>query len=87
MQALVAEVPAQSYKFVVNSTLIQHASVPGASEKVADTASRGMHAASGALWNSEKDGMWSFKWGAEDGSGENRGFDVVINIVWIASQG
>lgn len=39
-----------------------------------------MHSAAGAYWNSEKDGMWSFKY---DG-GEKKGLDVVINVMWIA---
>ncbi|MCJ1225119.1 hypothetical protein MMC12_001768 [Toensbergia leucococca] len=41
---------------------------------------RGMHSATGAYWNNEKDGMWSFKY---DG-GEGKGFDVVISVVWIS---
>lgn len=40
-----------------------------------------MHSATGAYWNSEKDGMWSFKWdGKEEGE---RGFDVVVSVVWV----
>ncbi|KAL2041070.1 hypothetical protein N7G274_006014 [Stereocaulon virgatum] len=41
---------------------------------------RGMHSASGAYWNNEKDGMWSFKYE----KGGSRGFDVVVSIVWIS---
>ena len=42
-----------------------------------------MHTASGAYWNNDKDGMWSFKYdGAEGGKG--KGFDVVVSIIWIA---
>jgi len=41
---------------------------------------RGMHSATGAYWNNEKDGMWSFKYEA----GEAKGFDVVISILWIS---
>ena len=41
---------------------------------------RGMHSASGAYWNNERDGMWSCKWDAEGG----RGFDVVVSVVWIS---
>ena len=82
MESLVAAVRPQSYKFVVYSTLIQQAhEAPG---DTAEAPIRGMHAASGALWNSEKDGMFSFKYGVDDGPGEKRGFDVVINVVWIA---
>ena len=43
-------------------------------------ARRGMHSATGAYWNGEKDGMWSFK----SEGGEGRGFDVVISVVWIS---
>ena len=39
-----------------------------------------MHSATGAFWNNEKDGMWSFKY---DG-GVSKGFDVVISVVWIS---
>lgn len=42
---------------------------------------RGMHSASGAYWNNERDGMWSWKYtGAEA-----KGMDVVVNVVWIAA--
>ena len=85
LQSLVATVPPQSFKFVVYSTIIQHAPGRGLSEGNTDSTSRGMHAASAALWNSEKDGMWSFRYGAEDGEGGKRGFDVVITVVWIAT--
>lgn len=67
--------PGQSqWKFVVNSTIIQHR---GGDETKA--ARRGMHAAAGAYWNNEKDGMWSFKY---DGA-ERMGLDVVVGIVWV----
>jgi hypothetical protein len=41
---------------------------------------RGMHSATGAYWNNEKDGMWSFKY--EEAAG--KGMDVVISVTWIA---
>ncbi|KAI9773903.1 MAG: hypothetical protein M1840_006129 [Geoglossum simile] len=41
---------------------------------------RGMHSATGAYWNNEKDGMWSFKY--EEAAG--RGMDVVVSVIWIA---
>lgn len=41
---------------------------------------RGMHSATGAYWNEETDGMWSYKY---DG-GEAKGLDVVIMLIWIA---
>ncbi|KAI9701565.1 MAG: hypothetical protein M1836_001621 [Candelina mexicana] len=41
---------------------------------------RGMHSATGAYWNNERDGMWNFKYEAI----ENRGLDVVVSIIWIA---
>lgn len=40
---------------------------------------RGMHSASGAYWNNEKDGMWSFKYEAA----EAKGLDVVVGVIWI----
>ncbi|MCJ1389193.1 hypothetical protein MMC18_002048 [Xylographa bjoerkii] len=42
---------------------------------------RGMHSASGAYWNKEKDGSWSYKF---DG-GDVREFDVVITVIWVAT--
>lgn len=41
---------------------------------------RGMHSASGAYWNNEKDGMWSHKYEG----GEGKGMDVVVSVMWIA---
>jgi dynein light chain Tctex-type 1 len=77
LQKLVRETTSESqaqpqYKYIVNSTIIQRA--PGRDEK-----GRGMHAASGAYWNNEKDGMWGFKYEAADG----KGLDVVVGIVWV----
>ena len=47
----------------------------------AAVARRGMHSATGAFWDSQKDGMWSFKY---EGGEEGRGFDVVVSVVWIS---
>ena len=41
---------------------------------------RGMHSASGAYWNNEKDGMWSHK----SEGGEGKGMDIVVSVMWIA---
>jgi hypothetical protein len=65
-----------SYKYVVNSTIIQHHASP---TEAGTGGRRGMHSAQGAYWNSEKDGMWSYKWDAA----EKKGLDVVIMVVWI----
>ena len=40
---------------------------------------RGMHSASGAYWNNDRDGMWSHKYEG----GEGKGMDIVISIMWI----
>ena len=40
---------------------------------------RGMHSASGAYWNNERDGMWSFKYEG----GEGKGMDIVVSVMWI----
>ena len=40
---------------------------------------RGMHSATGAFWNNERDGMWSHKY-----EEEGKGFDVVISVIWIS---
>ena len=78
------------FKYAVNSTIIQHAptfqrtaesdSAEEQTTSLAKVGRRGMHSAAGAYWNSEKDGMWSFKY---DG-GEKKGLDVVINVMWIS---
>jgi hypothetical protein len=41
---------------------------------------RGMHSATGAYWNEETDGMWSYKYEG----GEGKGMDVIIMLIWIA---
>jgi len=61
-----------SYKFAVSATIIQNG-LPGASK-------RGMNVSMGAFWNSETDGLWSYKYD----SGEKIGLDVVVNIIWMA---
>lgn len=38
-----------------------------------------MHAASGAFWSNEKDGMWSYKYSAA----EKKGLDVVVGVIWV----
>jgi hypothetical protein len=68
----------------VNSTIVQHApptkSDSGSGNPVEFAGKRGMHSASGAFWNNEKDGMWSYKYpGAED-----KGLDVVVCILWFS---
>lgn len=39
---------------------------------------RGMHSATGGYWNEKTDGMWSYKY-----EGDDKGFDVVIMLIWI----
>jgi hypothetical protein len=41
---------------------------------------RGMHSATGAFWNNDKDGLWNYKYE----SGEGKGLDVVVTIIWIS---
>jgi hypothetical protein len=80
-----------SYKFAVNSTIVQHV-VPnsqvgksgGSDDKSASgdkglAGRRGMHSAMRAYWNEKTDGMWSFKY-----DGENKGLDVVVMVIWVA---
>ncbi|EME44506.1 hypothetical protein DOTSEDRAFT_53585 [Dothistroma septosporum NZE10] len=72
------------YKFIVNATIIQHLSDPrGGQETTGDARKvgrRGMHSASGAFWNNEKDGMWSYKYEG----GEGKGMDIVVSVMWVA---
>ena len=96
LKSLISESPSQAkYKFAVNSTIIQHLSDPrsegaeesdgvkkenGVGEEGNKVGRRGMHSASGAYWNNERDGMWSHKF---DG-GEGKGMDIVVCVMWIA---
>ncbi|KAF1849838.1 uncharacterized protein K460DRAFT_399947 [Cucurbitaria berberidis CBS 394.84] len=66
-----------AYKYIANSTVIQHIGSPSEPEK---HGRRGMHSAVGAFWNNEKDGTYSYKW---EGA-EKKGMDIVITITWIA---
>jgi hypothetical protein len=95
LRALISEstpsgASAPSYKFAINSTIVQHV-VPnsqlgksgGTDEKSASgekglAGRRGMHSAMRAYWNEKTDGMWSFKY-----DGENKGLDVVIMVIWV----
>lgn len=52
----------------------------GASSTAPTKGRRGMHSATGAYWNNETDGMWSFKYEG----GEARGMDVVVCVIWVA---
>ncbi|KAF2794681.1 dynein light chain, cytosolic [Melanomma pulvis-pyrius CBS 109.77] len=65
------------YKYITNSTIIQHIGSPSESQA---SGRRGMHSAVGAYWNNEKDGTYSYKW---EGA-EKIGMDIVISITWIA---
>jgi hypothetical protein len=84
--------PAPTYKFAINSTIVQHV-VPtsqlnkpaapsteqqGASKK-GQVGRRGMHSATAGYWNEKTDGMWSYKW-----DGDAKGLDVVIMLIWMA---
>ncbi|KAF4211945.1 hypothetical protein CNMCM8980_001753 [Aspergillus fumigatiaffinis] len=89
LKALIAatapESPATSppYRFTVNSTIVQQGLVDKSSAAdgaVSNAGKRGMHSASGAFWDVNRDGMWTFKYpGAEE-----RGLDVVVSVTWFA---
>ncbi|KAE9977482.1 hypothetical protein BLS_001385 [Venturia inaequalis] len=76
---------APPFKYMVNSTIIQHTgpSPAGLKNDIEESAGsagrRGMHSAAGAYWNNEKDGMWSYKYEG----GEGRGMDVVVCVMWV----
>ena len=67
----------------MNSTIVQQGVIDksAASEGAQSNAGkRGMHSASGAYWDVNRDGMWTFKYpGAEE-----RGLDVVVSVTWFA---
>lgn len=85
LKSLISECPSESkYKFIVNTTIIQHLSDPRGGEDSTmenkKVGRRGMHSASGAFWNNEKDGMWSYKFEG----GEGKGMDIVVSVMWVA---
>ncbi|KAK4229440.1 Tctex-1 [Podospora fimiseda] len=94
LKALLSEAPSgenagATYKWAINSTVVQHVvptsqlNKPAGGEAAADAKKqagrRGMHSATGGYWNEKTDGMWSFKY-----DGEAKGLDVVIMVIWIA---
>ncbi|KAJ5086398.1 dynein light chain (Tctex1) [Penicillium alfredii] len=89
LQALItATAPSDSstpapYRFTVNSTIVQqgHIDKDAAAEGTQGNAGkRGMHSASGAFWDVNRDGMWTFKYpGAEE-----KGLDIVVSVTWFA---
>ncbi|KAJ6103101.1 hypothetical protein N7486_005528 [Penicillium sp. IBT 16267x] len=71
------------YRFTVNSTIVQQGVIDksaAAEGAQSNAGKRGMHSASGAFWDVNRDGMWTFKYpGAEE-----RGLDVVVSVTWFA---
>ncbi|EED23982.1 dynein light chain (Tctex1), putative [Talaromyces stipitatus ATCC 10500] len=69
------------YRFTVNSTIVQQGVIDkAAAGSSGEIGKRGMHSASGAYWDVNRDGMWTFKYpGAEE-----RGLDVVVSVTWFA---
>ena len=85
LTSLTSTCPQNSYKFMVTSTIIQHELKKEAKEGEPVPpipASRGMHTASGAYWNQDKDALWSYKQMGAEGDNK-REFDVVLTCAWI----
>ncbi|EEA27666.1 hypothetical protein TMatcc_004036 [Talaromyces marneffei ATCC 18224] len=69
------------YRFTVNSTIVQQGVIDkAAAGSSGEIGKRGMHSASGAYWDVNRDGMWTFKYPG----GEERGLDVVVSVTWFA---
>ncbi|KAF5863032.1 hypothetical protein ETB97_010840 [Aspergillus alliaceus] len=71
------------YRFTVNSTIVQQGLIDksaAAEGAASNTGKRGMHSASGAFWDVNRDGMWTFKYPGAD----ERGLDVVVSVTWFA---
>lgn len=71
------------FRFTVNSTIVQQGLIDKSSAadgSAANTGKRGMHSASGAYWDVNRDGMWTFKYPAA----EAKGLDVVVSVTWFA---
>ncbi|KAE8164649.1 Tctex-1 [Aspergillus tamarii] len=74
---------AAPYRFTVNSTIVQQGLIDksaAAEGAASNTGKRGMHSASGAFWDVNRDGMWTFKYPGAD----ERGLDVVLSVTWFA---
>ncbi|KAJ5113080.1 hypothetical protein N7456_001614 [Penicillium angulare] len=71
------------YRFTVNSTIVQQGVIDksaAAGGTQNNAGKRGMHSASGAFWDVNRDGMWTYKYpGAEE-----RGLDIVVSVTWFA---
>lgn len=71
------------YRFTVNSTIVQQGVIDktaAADGSQSNAGKRGMHSASGAFWDVNRDGMWTFKYpGAEE-----RGLDIVVSVTWFS---
>ncbi|KAJ5794322.1 Tctex-1 [Penicillium paradoxum] len=71
------------YRFTVNSTIVQQGVIDesvAADGALSNAGKRGMHSASGAFWDVNRDGMWTYKYtGAEE-----RGLDIVVCVTWFA---
>lgn len=67
----------------MNSTIVQQGVIDktaAAEGTQSNAGKRGMHSASGAFWDVNRDGMWTFKYpGAEE-----RGLEVVVSVTWFA---
>ncbi|KLJ06802.1 hypothetical protein EMPG_17715 [Blastomyces silverae] len=73
---------APPYRFNVNCTIIQQGvTAPETPESREKAGKRGMHSASGAYWDVSRDGMWTFKYP----NAEDKGLDLVLNIVWFGT--
>ncbi|KAK2737763.1 hypothetical protein FQN57_007411 [Myotisia sp. PD_48] len=68
-----------TYRFSVTSTLIQQ-DFSNKDDSTPPLGRRGMHCASGAFWDSQHDGMWTYKY-----NGEDKGLELVLNIAWFKS--
>ncbi|KAK2779840.1 hypothetical protein FQN52_005539 [Onygenales sp. PD_12] len=82
-QSSTSTIPASPpYRFNVNCTIIQQGvTSPEASESPEKAGRRGMHSASGAYWDVNRDGMWTFKYPGAD----EKGLDLVLNVVWFGT--
>ncbi|KAK9850837.1 Tctex-1 [Penicillium brevicompactum] len=71
------------FRFTVNSTIVQQGLIDesaAADGALSNAGKRGMHSASGAFWDVNRDGMWTYKYtGAEE-----RGLDIVVCVTWFA---
>lgn len=71
--------PERRFKVIVNCTIAQAVPVTAEESSQPVRGTRGLHVANAAYWDPPLDGMFSYKFPAD----ERRDFDVIVSVVWL----